>query len=299
MESRSSSQVSLHQERLDPNERNDHLAAQHWVRYEWACQFLPAKRVLDCACGLGYGSALLRERGAEQVVGVDNNSDALEYANRVYSQPGVEYKMVDATSLSAEDMGTFNLIVSLETIEHTTTPPRVLDVFRELLEPGGVLVLSCPNDKLLAVANPFHLSHPEFGDLQKWLTQRFCHVACYAEVHVVGSAVWPIEELPSRSSSSRLYMLKERLMDSLPITSAAGFLFACSDTEILPVAPVAAELLDGIGYVRELEKESQRLASEWETVAARVRELEAAAEKLEQQPLFRLLKKLRLLRTDT
>ena len=38
------------------------LACEHWHRYLFATQFVAGKRVLDIACGEGYGSCLLAER---------------------------------------------------------------------------------------------------------------------------------------------------------------------------------------------------------------------------------------------
>jgi 2-polyprenyl-3-methyl-5-hydroxy-6-metoxy-1,4-benzoquinol methylase len=135
----------------------DHLASEHLARYRWACTFLPRKRVLDCSCGPGYGTAMLADRGAEQVIGVDIDAGAIESARSRYARPNVEYREADALRMSAEKMGRFDLIVSLETIEHLAEPQRLLDVFAGLLTDEGQLLLSCPNDAVLGTGNPFHL----------------------------------------------------------------------------------------------------------------------------------------------
>ena len=55
------------------------IAYEHWHRYAFARRFVAGKRVLDAACGEGYGSALLGEAAAS-VVGVDIDAAMLARA---------------------------------------------------------------------------------------------------------------------------------------------------------------------------------------------------------------------------
>ena len=57
---------------------------EHWHRYQFAGAFAAGRRVLDAACGEGYGSALLA-RSAASVVGVDIAADAVAHARARYS----------------------------------------------------------------------------------------------------------------------------------------------------------------------------------------------------------------------
>lgn len=266
-------------ERLDPAERRDHVATQHWARYEWAAQFLPRGRVLDCACGVGYGSALLAERGAGQVVGVDVSDEALAEARRRYPRTNVEYVQADALTLTPERHGRFDLIVCLETIEHLAEPRRLLSVFAELLAPGGLLALSCPNDAHLGGHNPYHLWTAEYRQLYDWLRAEFAHVASWAEAHVVGTTVWPAA-VAAQPEPGRGYPLSVRVVDELAIERAAGFLFGCGDKPAPEGLMRGALQLDGFNYMRELEgtvrrlwDEARRLAGDNEKLAA---ELEQA-----------------------
>lgn len=276
-----------HLERIDPAERADALAAQHWARYEWAARLVAGRRVLDCSCGVGYGSALLRARGAASVVGVDVSADAIAEAKRRYARPGVEYVCADGTTLSPTGVGTFERIVSLETIEHVTEPRRLLDAFRAVLEPGGVLALSCPNDEYLGVHNPFHVWRADRAALDGWLRERFAHVACHGEVRMYGTGVWPAAIMHAAPSADERWDLPTRRLDTLSIDRAAGFLYVCADAPVADPQPAAAMLLDGDAYVRELERvkdefarEAQRLAAAWETQTARVRELDAEKDRI-------------------
>ena len=262
-----------HLERLDPKTTEPILAAQHYVRYDWAAQFLPAARVLDCSCGLGYGSVLLAEAGAESVVGMDISAEAIETAREIYAHPRVSYHVTDALAITQSEFGTFDTIVSLETIEHVAQPEKLLNIFRALLAPNGQLLLSAPNDKHLNVENPFHLWKAELEPVQAWLQARFAHVACYLELRPMGSMVASREWVSQRATGS----VTMRPVDRLSAEHAVGFLFACGDQPPRPAPPMSAQLLDGHGYLVELDKprmrlweEARHLADCWEEQNARL-----------------------------
>ena len=59
---------------------------RHLVVYRWIAARCAGLRVVDMACGEGYGSAVLAERAAE-VVGVDANPEAHEHARLRYASP--------------------------------------------------------------------------------------------------------------------------------------------------------------------------------------------------------------------
>ena len=93
------------------------IAYEHWHRYAFARQFVKDKRVLDAACGEGYGSAVLGTVAAS-VVGVDIDKDAVAEAGRRYGRPPeVSFVEESCTALSLPD-ASFDVVVSFETIEH-------------------------------------------------------------------------------------------------------------------------------------------------------------------------------------
>ena len=60
-------------------------AENYWFRrhlavYEWIAERVRGMRVIDMACGEGYGADLLAARGAASVIGVDANPEAHEHA---------------------------------------------------------------------------------------------------------------------------------------------------------------------------------------------------------------------------
>lgn len=146
------------------------LAAEHLARY-WllkdACQ---GKRVLDVACGEGYGSSLLRKWGASLVVGVDISTDAIANANEHFGGHGVSYREGDACNLdsvlSAQEQ--FDLIVSYETMEHVPDVSGLLRGMRDHLAPNGTIAISCPNDPEVMgdERNEYHLKTYTFAEFQ-------------------------------------------------------------------------------------------------------------------------------------
>jgi SAM-dependent methyltransferase len=140
-------------------------AENYWYRrhlavYEWIADRVGGGRVLDMACGEGYGSSVLA-RTAASVIGVDGNPAAHEHARLRYTRPGLSFEWGAVESYG--EPGSFDAVVFLQTIEHVVDPAAVLEHFRRLLAPGGVAYVSTPNVLTLAPAgagrsdNPWHL----------------------------------------------------------------------------------------------------------------------------------------------
>lgn len=128
--------------------------ALHVERYEWAARVAKPGRLLDCACGVGYGTAvLLRNPAVESVLGVDVSPEAVAHATAHYAGPRARFVACDALAL--EDAAGFDTIVSLETIEHVESPERLVAKLRSLLRPGGRLVASVPTTPSVDL-NPHH-----------------------------------------------------------------------------------------------------------------------------------------------
>jgi SAM-dependent methyltransferase len=121
---------------------------RHLVVYEWIAARLAGKRVVDMACGEGYGSNLIAERGAASVVGVDANPEAHEHARLRYVRPNLRYER-DLVETFAEPS---DAVVFLQTIEHVQDPGAILEHFKSMLGPGGLVFVSTPN--LLTLAPP-------------------------------------------------------------------------------------------------------------------------------------------------
>jgi SAM-dependent methyltransferase len=131
---------------------------RHLAVYEWIGRRVHGRRVVDLACGEGYGAALLG-RTAASVVGVDANLDAFEHARARYTGDGVAFErnMVEVWE------GDVDCVVFLQTIEHVPAPDGLMAHVRDLIGPAGVAYVSTPNVLTLAPkgqersGNPWHV----------------------------------------------------------------------------------------------------------------------------------------------
>jgi len=133
----------------------DGIRRDHVARYEWAAKQLTASsRVVDLACGVGYGTQLLAEYALE-VVGLDKSGDALAYARRHYPHTRAKYWSSTAHRLSG--LGRFDVAVCFETIEHIEHPEPLL---RSLRDAAPTLLVSVPNeDGFPWNGHAFHYRH--------------------------------------------------------------------------------------------------------------------------------------------
>src|SRR6266704_1151086 len=110
-------------ERMVPEVSGGMTFWEHVHRYAFACRFVAGKRVLDIACGEGYGSAALQKAGAAQVIAVDISDSACAHARAKY---GVDARPGAAERIPLPD-GSADVVVTFETIEHVPNPERFLD----------------------------------------------------------------------------------------------------------------------------------------------------------------------------
>lgn len=150
-------------QRVVPGEIPEHILAEHLARYRFAAAYAIGQRVLDVACGSGYGTRILAESGASHVVGVDASDEALDLTRRRFSHPRLSYARADASRLPfARD--SFGCVACFETIEHVSDRQALLSELARVLAPGAVLLLSTPNRRVASPwweltrrpANPHH-----------------------------------------------------------------------------------------------------------------------------------------------
>jgi SAM-dependent methyltransferase len=150
-------------------------AENYWFRrhlavYEWIGARVIGRRVLDMACGEGYGSEVLW-RSAASVVGVDANPEAHEHARLRYRRQNLRFERGLVETYG--EPGAFDAVVFLQTIEHVQDPVAVLEHFAQLLAPGGVAFVSTPNLLTLAAPgagksdNPWHLKEYRAREFRK------------------------------------------------------------------------------------------------------------------------------------
>lgn len=158
--------------------REEENVRRHIARYEFAARHIPAgARILDCACGSGYGAELLAERVPNSyVLGVDRSYDAVSYAQHHHWVKDVYYVLGCIEKQRHTGLGA---VVTLETIEHIH--PRNCQEFLHdaagWIEPGGVLVASSPmlryRDGVPYVTSPHHVNEMPRAELLAMFAEIF------------------------------------------------------------------------------------------------------------------------------
>ncbi len=137
-------------ERLEYGEKSPYVALKatvHMVRYLTARRLCPGRAVLDVACGEGYGSWLMAQWGAQSVLGVDASNDAVDKAKDRFASDSVHFATGFGESLPTIVSGQqFDLIISLDTIEHVENPELFLKNIQAVAAPGATIIISASND---------------------------------------------------------------------------------------------------------------------------------------------------------
>ena len=115
---------------------------QHWALDEHSRRPLAGKTALDVGCGAGLLAEPLARLGAK-VTAIDPAAELIEAAREHAAGQGLD---IDYRVSAIENLeGTFNLITSMEVIEHTADPQQFLNDLAKRLAPNGLLMLSTPN----------------------------------------------------------------------------------------------------------------------------------------------------------
>src|SRR5581483_431403 len=89
---------------------------RHLVVYEWIAARIAGARVLEMACGEGYGADVLARSGARSVVGLDANPEAFEHARLRYVRPNLSFARGLVETFG--EQGAYDAVTFLQTIEH-------------------------------------------------------------------------------------------------------------------------------------------------------------------------------------
>src|SRR4051812_25857571 len=109
-------QLEFTGERFVPELMAAKISYEHWHRYIFARRFCIGKKVLDVACGEGYGTAYLASF-AQYITGVDISEESIQHATTKYKGPKSEFVQSDVAQMPLNNVS-FDTIVSFETLEH-------------------------------------------------------------------------------------------------------------------------------------------------------------------------------------
>ena len=190
-----------HIERLVPSIKGE-TAMEHLHRYAIARDLSGGKRVLDLACGEGFGAALLSQT-ADRVTGVDICEETIAAASAKYQRENLKFVVGSATDLPIASCS-IDLVACFETIEHVADQEGILGEIKRVLKPAGLLIVSTPDkDQYNAPdlpPNPYHtreLSRDEF----KQLLQRY-----FKNVELFGQRVAYASNVAEDSAATRSHV---------------------------------------------------------------------------------------------
>lgn len=116
---------------------------RHWGGDSASLHPLAGRRVLDIGCGAGLvAEPLARLGGTVTAIDAAPENIAAARAHAAHMDLAIDYR---ACGVEALDEPPFDLITTLEVIEHVTDPAGFLAAIARLLAPGGLLILSTPN----------------------------------------------------------------------------------------------------------------------------------------------------------
>ncbi|GEM_PF-1550314 len=242
-------------ERLDFDEKNINiLHSEHIVRYSLAIPYIKGKKVLDLACGTGYGSFLL-SLYSQKVIGVDISLEAIQLAREKYKRNNLSFVVSDAMSTPFQDHS-FDIIISFETIEHIKNDIVFLKEVKRILKPEGLLFLSCPNtlwSKKHKISNPFHFREYTEKNIRRLISPHFKFFTIASQYDVGGSLIInkPYQSIMIRLSHNELTFPK------IP----TSYIILCSNKEKIEIQDLITlarhetvdDILDLIAYIKQLK----------------------------------------------
>ena len=178
---------------------------EHWHRYAFARELARGKRVLDAACGEGYGSALLAQT-AREVLGLDIADAAIAHARTRYANlQHLSFAQGDCTALDLP-AASRDLIVSFETLEHVAAQEALIAGFARTLTPDGVLIISSPDKRtysdLSGFRNEFHVRELYRDEFLGLLAPHFPHVRLYGQKLLFQSAIWALDSVTQQGATA-------------------------------------------------------------------------------------------------
>jgi len=175
---------------------------EHLHRYAFAAQFVNSKKVLDLACGEGYGTYLLAEK-AEYVLGVDIDEQTIRHAGSRYLRDNLEFIEGSILDVPVEGEGKFDVAICFEGIEHITEHDKLLSEVKRLLRDDGLFIVSTPNKAIYTDApdyhNPFHVKELYFDEFEGLLKLYFKHMRIWGQRIYTGSNIWSIHHYKPRN----------------------------------------------------------------------------------------------------
>jgi SAM-dependent methyltransferase len=212
-------------ERYLPGQGGAQIAYEHIHRYLFAAGLAHGQRVLDVACGSGYGAAIVAH-GARRVFALDLDMNTIVSAQNMWKKENLFFLNADGTALPFRG-GQTDVVIALEVLEHIEDQEGFIREIARVCAPDGIAIISTPNKAIYSDArhyrNPFHLHEFYRDEFLEFLSSCFSGVRLFDQQMRAGSLIagdpatiqlGPIITAPSPD-------------DSQPIVEAMYFIALC------------------------------------------------------------------------
>lgn len=201
---------------------------EHVARYQFAAPRVAGQRVLDIACGSGYGMPLM-QASSRFVVGVDVEWEAVQKTRSEITNGSAWVMLADGCRLPFGD-ASFDAVTSFETLEHLEQRSQFLAELRRVMTPQGVCILSTPNANYTQPVNgkptnPYHVFEYTPAELRTELEQHFTINALLGQTldaRFVIPPFWDAQQRLPRTPGVQTRLFFWKVLNKLPIAWREG-----------------------------------------------------------------------------
>jgi ubiquinone/menaquinone biosynthesis C-methylase UbiE len=195
----------------------ENMIEEELARLSLVGDYIPRSVALDVGCGTGHATNYLAKYGSVLAVGVDISPEAINFARSYYSHPTLRFAPMDSLALAFPD-NMFDLVCSLDVIEHIQNPDKYLAEIVRVLKAGGKYFLTTPNKRFTSLQGDpsweFHVHEFFLEELRDTLGGHFSSIEIY------GAQITAYDQHPIRKlTNSRLSAIKH----ILPAKIRVGF----------------------------------------------------------------------------
>ena len=165
---------------------------EHLARYNLVVGN-PEGVVLDIGCGAGHGSNKMSHK-FKKIYGVDFDAEAVEYAQKNWSEKNVSYLRGSGTDIPFED-NFFEIAVAFEVFEHIQDWKKFLSELKRVVKDGGFIFISTPNKDIYSPGtkkpiNPHHFFEMTITEFKDALNEFFSIKKFYGQRTPVYNDHW-------------------------------------------------------------------------------------------------------------